>query len=124
VIPLQATLSQSTISVTPNIRGTGYDPASGLGTPISSCLLQRVFAAPHTAGYEGIFVPKWAESRLYYPWESPYVPTVIATVGPKDCLIRFIKKTFEVCCVVGHSTSTLAAAWRHKVTSLITSRSL
>jgi hypothetical protein len=38
----------------------------------------------HTAGYEGIFGPFWAKSRLPYPYEPPYASTVLPTVGPRD----------------------------------------
>jgi hypothetical protein len=33
-------------------------------------------------GFERIFGPKWAKSRLRYPYEPPYVPTLLPTVGP------------------------------------------
>jgi hypothetical protein len=38
----------------------------------------------HTAGFDGIFGPKSAKSRLRYPEEPPYVPTLLPTEGPMD----------------------------------------
>jgi hypothetical protein len=46
--------------------------------------LRRV--AGGTLGYEEIFGPIRPDFPLPYPWESPYVPTVLPTVGSKDYL--------------------------------------
>jgi len=54
----------------------------------------------HTAGYDVFFGGLATESRLRYPWEPPFVPTLLPTVGPMDYrLDGRVLKTFEVRCV-------------------------
>jgi hypothetical protein len=54
----------------------------------------------HTAGYEEIFCRMLTTFPLPYPWETPYVRTVLPTVGSRDhSLPGYSINPFGVCCV-------------------------
>jgi len=61
---------------------------------------RRRTATQRAMTYDGFFGGLAAESRLRYPEEPPYVPTLLPTVGPMDYrLDGRVLKTFEVRCV-------------------------
>ena len=81
--------------------GSGFR-FEGWGFGVPACWLPGACLSSytsHTAGYEGVFGGLATESRLRYPYEPPYVPTLLPTVGPVDRLDGLFKKTFEVRCV-------------------------
>jgi len=82
--------------------GLGTTEGTRQLTPVIIHTADVALRTCHTAGYEAIFGPKWAESRLSYPQEPPYIPTVLPTVRSRDYLLPgYLRNPFVLRCLAG-----------------------